>query len=370
MWFDNIFYYNITLFCTAFFVLGSKPSGMAGAYVSVEDDNMAFYWNPAKYTLNETTSFEIPLGVEIIATNDIVKELNDVEREWEKEVWSYQLIVELEDLKKEKMGLLINIYGGVSLQFKNYGLSIMEHRHASGNPFFDKMDSTLQIKYINIREYIFSHKAKNFLFDNLYLGSNLKILVGQLDYVAPKVLKEKDVEKKVAVTLKGKQAQTTTKLGLDIGLLYQKNNLSYGLVIKNLNSPKFSFPESASLEDYQLKQQIRAGVSFKTNKNVILAVDCDVTKNDTLLKGYQSQNLFAGIEYPLYNPYLVLRCGWMKNLSENDIGNVYSLGFGLNFLHLQADIASAISGKKTKRDKTGEKFPVNLIGSVQLSGIF
>ncbi len=373
-------------FAQPFFVVGSKPSGMAGAYVSVEDDSMAFYWNPAKYALNKTTSLELPIGVELIATNDIVKELDDVEQTFRDENSTLeQFINEVNDLRKEKMGLVAYACGGINAVYNNYAISFLEQKQAAGNPYFKIIDEYggeepyLQIKYIGIQEYILS--MSNLFADNLYWGVNMKVLVGKLDYTMPHAYKEKDVEKKVEVTLKGEQAQTTTKLGLDIGLLYQKNNLRYGLVIKNLNSPNFSYG-TPSLDDYQLKQQIRAGISLKTKKAIVLALDCDVTKNDTLLNGYQSQNLAIGIEYPLYksshspipplshSPTLVLRCGWMKNLVENDIGNVYTLGLGLNFFNLQADISGAISGKKTKRSNTGEKYPVNLIGSAQLSYIF
>jgi len=362
-------------FAQPFFIPGAKPLGMAGAYVAVEDNNTAFYWNPAKYALNKITLFEIPIGVELTATHDIVKELDEVEQTFiDKNSTIEQFINEVNDLRKEKMGLVANASGGISMQYDNYAFSFLEHRQVAGNPYFKIIDEYgaeepyLQIKYIRLQEYIIS--ISKLLGDNLYLGTNIKALVGKTDYALPHAYKEKDVEKKVKVTFKGKQAKTTTKLGLDIGLLYEKtDNLRYGLVIKNLNSPNFSYPCSALLEDYQLKRQIRAGLSFKTKKSAVLALDCDLTKNDTLLNGYQSQNLSAGLEYPLFTPHLVLRCGWMKNLVENDIGNVYTLGFGLDFLHLQADIAGAISGKKTKRSKTGKGYPVNLMSNVQLSWI-
>lgn len=363
-------------FADPFFILGTKPLGMAGAYTAVDDNNIAFYWNPAKYSLNKTTSLELPIGVELIATHDIVKELDDVEQVFRDENSTLiQFINEVNDLRKEKMGLVANAYGGLSLRYDNYALSFLEHRTAAGNPYFKIIDQSgseepyLQIKYIGLQEFILSHSR--LLTDNLYLGANIKVLVGKTDYALPHAYKNHEVEKKVELTWKETQAHTTTKLGLDIGLIYNKNNnLRYGLVIRNLNSPKFSYPGSSSLEDYQLKRQIRAGVSFKTNKSVVLALDGDVTKNDTLLKGYQSQNLSAGIEYPLYSPHLVLRGGYMKNLTEDDIGSIYTLGFGLNFLQLEADIGGGISGKKTKRSKTGKEYPVNLAGSMQVSWSF
>lgn len=380
MW-VNLFVWIVVILITIrdvsgkqFFILGSRALSMGGAYISIEDNNTAFYWNPAKYSLNKTTSLELPIGVELIATHNIVKELDDVEQTFRENSTLPQFINEVNDLRKEKMGLVANAYGAISLMYNSYSLSFIEERQAGGNIYFKKIDEYfeepyLQIKYVQIQEYILG--MSSLLWDNLYLGTNIKVLVGKLDYATPHAYKEKDVEKKVKVTIKGKQANTTTKLGLDIGLIYNKNNnLRYGLVIRNLNSPKFSYPASSSLEDYQLKRQIRAGVSFKTNKSVVLALDCDVTKNDTLLKGYQSQNLSAGIEYPLYSTYLVLRGGYMKNLTENDIGSIYTLGFGLNFLQLEADIGGAISGKKTKRSKTGKEYPVNLAGSMQVSCSF
>jgi hypothetical protein len=337
------------------------------AYASIED---TFYWNPAKYSLNKATLLELPIRIELIATHDIIKELDDVEQVFRDENSTLiQFINEVNDLRKEKMGLIVNVFGAISLLYHNYSLSFAEIRQSAGNIYFKKIDEYseepyLQIKYIQLQEYILG--ISRVLKDNLYFGANIKVLVGKLDYSMPHAYKEKDVEKKVKVTLKGKQANTTTKLGLDIGLLYKKSdNLTYGLMIKNLNSPKFSYPAAASLEDYQLKRQIKAGVSFKAKKSII-TLGCDLTKNDTLLNNYQSQILNLSIEYPLYHEEFVLGCGWQKNLIENDIGSIYTLGFRLNFLNLQTDISASISGKKTKRTKTGKEYPVNLAGSMQV----
>lgn len=372
----NIFYLGLILmFLTSqqssaehFFVLGTKPLSMAGAYVSVEDNQSAFYWNPAKYSFNKTASFELPLGIELIATHDIVKELDDVEQA----LWKGpESISEVNDLRKKKMGLIVHAYRGISLQYHNYGLSFLEQRLAAGNPYFKKIDQYseepyLQIKYIELQEYIIG--SSRLVGDNLYLGANIKLLVGETNYASFHA-SDKDVEKKVKDSRT--QGQTTTNLGLDMGLIYrQTENLNMGLLIRNLNSPKFSYPSSTSstsLEDYQLKRQIRVGISYKTKRQTVLALDGDVIKNDTLLQDYQSQNLSVGLKYPLYKEHVVLRCGGMKNLVENDIGNVYTLGLGLNFLNLQADISAGVSSKKTKRSKTGDKYPVNLTASCSLS---
>jgi hypothetical protein len=73
------------------------------------------------------------------------------------------------------------------------------------------------------------------------------------------------------------------------------------------------------------------------------------------------------LELPLYANYFVLRAGVMKNLVEDDIGQVYTFGFGFNNLRLQADIGVGISNKRTKKSKTGDVYPCQMIGSLNFS---
>jgi len=44
-----------------------------------------------------------------------------------------------------------------------------------------------------------------------------------------------------------------------------------------------------------------------------------------------------------------------RNIAESDIGNMYTLGLGVNFYLVRADIGAAFSGKKSQYD--GKDYP-------------
>jgi hypothetical protein len=90
-------------YCNAnsFLIKGARALGIGSAY-----------WNPASYSFINNNKIEIiPLCINLIATHDIVKEIDDVEQY--KEIPTIeQFLQEIEDLKKEKMGLIANVYAG------------------------------------------------------------------------------------------------------------------------------------------------------------------------------------------------------------------------------------------------------------------
>ncbi|MFH1962902.1 MAG: hypothetical protein ABIJ30_08545 [bacterium] len=98
------------------------------------------------WTVSPTTqtgqSISIPIEIRLIATHDILKELDDIEgwQEWEgsgSDKYA-RLTKEVDDLKRERMGLLVETCAGINWMVRNYGFFVLEHCQSSGNPYFKK----------------------------------------------------------------------------------------------------------------------------------------------------------------------------------------------------------------------------------------
>ncbi|MFH1860924.1 MAG: conjugal transfer protein TraF [bacterium] len=320
-------------------------------------------------------SISIPIEIKLIATHDILKELNDIEgwKEWEGSGADkcIRLKKEVDDLKRERMGLLIETCAGINWLIGNYGFSVFEHQQSSGNPYFkgDEPDPYLMIRYIRIKELGFT-QVINSCRKNFSWSYTVKLLKGQLNFADP-IAWEKDVVKKVALEEKGvAETSVTTKLGIDIGLVYCLDKWMLTLKGENLNSPMFFYPPEAHMDSYLLKPQVKIGAAFRPLNSLILDMDCYLTQNETLLQGYKSMELACGAEKRMFNDKLMLRGGIAKNLAEDDIGCVYSLGIGSRIAGLQLNMDGAMSSKTTKRSSTSKDYPAQIQACLQISGKF
>ncbi len=164
------------------------------------------------------------------------------------------------------------------------------------------------------------------------------------------------------------QYETTYKstIGLDIGVAYQPKDLdiTLGFIGKNINSPKFtvdSTPEKGEIghvsEDYTIDPLLRVGLSMPMwNDNIEFAIDYDITKNDTLIKGEQSQYLGAGIEFHPAS-WFALRVGAMQDMASEkfDDGTIMTAGVGFGLKWFSFDISAMLGSNTGTYD--GEEIP-------------
>jgi len=214
--------------------------------------------------------------------------------------------------------------------------------------------------------------------DNIAIGANLKLMKGRV--YGTQVLVFDDGSGDV-LEKSDENYQETTTFGVDLGVMARYGMFNFGLTGRNLNSPKFDGfekdifynfadgtpnpdPKNITVADVKLKPQATAGIAFIPFETFTIEVDYDLTKNETVLTKYKTQNLSAGLEWDALR-FLALRAGAYKNMAESVTGVVYTAGLGLNLWAVRLDLAAAMSPDKVQFD--GEEVPKLAKASVQLS---
>jgi len=208
---------------------------------------------------------------------------------------------------------------------------------------------------------------------DLYGGVNVKIMMGTVGYYKHEIFKSELEVSDIASKITTHTKQSTT-FGLDGGLMYDKKKSFFrsklGLVVRNIISPTFAVPDiakTAGEKDITLKPQVRLGYAFYPFNFWSISADYDITSNETLIPGYNSQNFAVGTEFNLFNSpafNIPLRAGMYKNLADSKSSSVYTGGFGMMFGGFGFDLAGAMSLENVNTSAT-ETLPQNM--SVQMS---
>ena len=97
---------------------------------------------------------------------------------------------------------------------------------------------------------------------------------------------------------------------------------------------------------------VRAGAAYNIGDMLELAVDMDITKNETFVPGIKNQMLGGGVSFHPVS-WFALRGGAMKNLASNDeAGVIYTAGLGFGLKWFQLDISGQMSGKTNTVEDT------------------
>lgn len=206
----------------------------------------------------------------------------------------------------------------------------------------DKNTSSIDVNGIALLEVpiTYGHPVN----DSLSFGASLKLIKGRVYQSNITIFNNNS--KDIVDDIRDRYEESNN-FAVDLGALWMPNNwLKVGAVAKYLNSPKFDKPDGG---EYKVKPQGRVGIAWNPFETLTIAADADVTKNDTAVDGYKSQNVGVGVEWDVLK-FLALRAGAYKNLAESDIGMMYTAGLGLNLYLIRADIGVAFSGKKTQYD--------------------
>lgn len=255
---------------------------------------------------------------------------------------------------------------------------------ASGddNPYTNNM-SNLTIRGASFTELAFGY-ARPLLLPGLYVGGNFKLIFGKVGYHQFLMLQD-DAGTTDALKDYTKNTKTSVRPGIDLGALIEVDkvlpmipwNLRAGIVLRNINNPKFEQPaagKAAGESDYAHNGQVRGGLAINPfNFNFwTFAMDLDITNNLTPIPGYKSRQLSIGSEINVFNrPWIniPLRVGILKNLSDSSSDMAYTFGFGINLMHFLFDIGGSMSSKKVASD-AGDEIPSNLAVATSLALLF
>ena len=113
------------------------------------------------------------------------------------------------------------------------------------------------------------------------------------------------------------------KVDFDLGLMLGSETVRVGVVARNLLQPTLGTPDGGSL---RLDRQIRAGVGIRALAGLLVAVDVDLSRLETV-SGDQ-RNLVVGVEH-WFGGWLGIRGGARFNLEDDDPQIVGAFGLSL-----------------------------------------
>ena len=183
---------------------------------------------------------------------------------------------------------------------------------------------------------------------DLSIGINLKYMEG-ITY--SNILSLKNTDSDTLNDSLDKNKKVSSSIGVDLGILLKADKIKVGLIGKNLNSPKFDFYDGSQ---YTLSPMYRAGVAVDLNSWITFAMDIDLSKNSTFIPGYDSQYVGGGLDiHP--GSWISFRAGIMRNMLQDEEGNILTAGVGLGLKWFQLDVAAQAATKTGTYD--GNEIP-------------
>jgi hypothetical protein len=184
--------------------------------------------------------------------------------------------------------------------------------------------------------------------DYFAVGANIKAIQGRV-YGTNIVVFDKDLGDLIEEV--DSNYEETTTFGIDVGLMGRYGMFQLGVVGRNLNAPEFDGPtvDGFKFADVTLDPQAAVGLAFIPFDTLTLEVDVDLTRNETTLRDYKTQNLCLGLEWDAFR-FLALRAGGYRNMAEDDIGWVVTAGLGINLWAVRFDIGAAMATKDNQFD--------------------
>ncbi len=175
------------------------------------------------------------------------------------------------------------------------------------------------------------------------VGGSIKVMPG---YTLQKSINIDTATKDIVEDLR-KDTKSSVSWGIDLGLLYKPpklEKLSIGVVGKNLNTPQF---KTSSYDNLKVKPMARAGIAYDglILDMISVALDCDLTRNETYIPGYYSQYVGGGVSLTPIRWFSV-RAGLMQNIQETSEGLIITGGLGIGPEVFQVDLSAFGSTKR------------------------
>ena len=230
--------------------------------------------------------------------------------------------------------------------------------NSTGN--IDNNTTTITAKGFQLVEVPLSYGRK--INDYISVGGNVKLMIGRV-YGTETLVFDDSAED--AISDAQDNYEETTTFGIDLSVAGRYKKFGFALTGRNLNSPNFKgFKSDYLLSNGQVKQMnisdvkltphVTAGVAYMPFQTVTIEASVDLTKQETVLNGYETQYANIGAEWDIYR-FLALRLGAYTNLADSDSDPVITAGLGVNLWAARIDLAGAMSTKTAEYD--GDTIP-------------
>lgn len=371
--------------------IGYKSTAMGGTGVANPSSNVAVYMNPAMLAFSKS-KVDIGIGVGISAQdNGLLPSVDALEKTnfstlMDKASTDVLSLTATDITNLQEASTIIGSMNGngvsvapelnVGVQIGNFGFGLYGYGEVAGRTIVDPTRTALLIDnagtYYDINgntvsqvtyestslEYAINNGLTKFDFNGLLIGE-IPIGYGQMfeskygQIAVGGSLKYMNAESSFNSismtnydTLKDefdKNTMSDSTFGIDLGLAYKPKiveNLTIGLVAKNINTPSFKTVNG----DYDIDPMIRTGISYDFANALEFALDYDISKNKSLNRDFDTQYLGFGINYHQFS-WISASAGLKSNMANNNSGIVYTagIGFGPQFLHVE--LAGEMSSK-------------------------
>lgn len=348
-----------------FTIVGPRATGMGGAGVAVTTDALATYWNPAGLAMQKSVDIQVQGGAQVIDRLGVADTIQDINRI----PTSFTTIADVIDAKTRMDALLnrlnapgasVAAAGAAGLYFKGYygnhafgfnvsdvatgGLFAPSPLSSSctspggvggctpGGSFTLSVNGQIALRGLEARQAGFSY-AYGFADRTFSIGTTVKLIQGAA-YSAQTTVQ--GTQGNLGFTSDLGKASLSTAFGIDLGAIYRPASwLRFGIVAKDINTPKFDAPGGG---EFELNPQVRGGVAVKPYSTLTLAFDADLTSNRTLLPGIKSRVLSLGAEQTLLSEFLSLRVGALKNTEDPNSKVTPTAGLGIRIFAFRLDL--------------------------------
>ncbi|GAM08458.1 hypothetical protein OR1_00730 [Geobacter sp. OR-1] len=210
----------------------------------------------------------------------------------------------------------------------------------------------------------------------LGIGGTAKVIAGRVYQAQTFLLQDnKSVSSSDITKDMTKNFKDSVNASFDLGALWRYNKmLNIGIVAKNLTAPEFDAPDLKKKDGsfdrsggkVKLAPQVRLGVAIDPYEWLTLAVDLDLTENETVLSAdnFKNRHIGGGLEWHHFS-WIKLRGGMYSNLSDGGIGPTATAGLTLGSKWFNMDVDGAYGLETAEYD--GKSYPQEARVQLQLN---
>lgn len=279
--------------------LGTRASGLAGAFVAIADDASAVYWNPAGIATGSFVSVVLDIGQQPVPRFD----------------------GQVVDKKRDTSGMVAISATAFGLAYyraqtygtttENAGVTAVQSREEVGRSV---QAVTTSVAGVSLLQSLGEH-----------------VVVG----VTPKWMKG----------ARGDESSST--FDVDVGAMYYMNHIRLGVVGRNLTTPSFS-PNGAN--EIELQREARAGVAWGSGwtgiSRVIVDFDADLAKRQTPFG--EREDMAGGVETWWLKQRLGLR-GGVRRSTIGDARAAFAAGISAGLTQGMQVEAHIVRGDRDER---------------------